>query len=218
MADSGWPRMACRSMPVSSAVIVFHCTRMPPGVVPKMGARTESMSWCSSICAASFSLLDCIRSSLSRTSTLLRTSSRSPSRMMSLTSSPRLAAASTSHLSHGPHLPRTESVKMSKEERGWRRASLLMAGALGLPPHRIVAATSGRNHMRMPSSATGTHSTPAALEASASRLESTRPRLSQLCGRLPRELMAHLRWAMEAMRDRWSVATTSPTVENLPAK
>mmetsp|Transcript_4349 Transcript_4349/g.9652 ORF Transcript_4349/g.9652 Transcript_4349/m.9652 type:complete len:247 (-) Transcript_4349:1859-2599(-) len=109
-ADTGRPNTSSLERPVREATMAFHWTTAPVGSIPKMGALTESISRCSSACAASFSPCVCIRSSLSRASTWLRTSSASHSLRMSLTSSPSPVAASTSHLSHGAHLRRTDSV------------------------------------------------------------------------------------------------------------
>mmetsp|Transcript_21494 Transcript_21494/g.53029 ORF Transcript_21494/g.53029 Transcript_21494/m.53029 type:complete len:339 (-) Transcript_21494:836-1852(-) len=112
----------------------------------RMGALTLSISCPISLTTASFSPLVCMRSSLRRTSTLLRTSSESDASSMSLTRSARPCADSLSHRSHGAQLPRTDRTNASKEVRGLILSPSCRTHLLGSPPHLTVATYSGLNH------------------------------------------------------------------------
>mmetsp|Transcript_38734 Transcript_38734/g.97010 ORF Transcript_38734/g.97010 Transcript_38734/m.97010 type:complete len:307 (+) Transcript_38734:1885-2805(+) len=134
--------------PVILAAVIFHWMIRIWGSTVMIAALTLSITCPSSFTTASFSPFVCIRSSLSRTSTLLRTSSVSTDSSMSCTSIANPSAALTSHRSHGVQVPLTESTNVSNDLRGRRSSPSLTTHLVGSPPHLMVVLNSGRSQMR----------------------------------------------------------------------
>mmetsp|Transcript_22951 Transcript_22951/g.53380 ORF Transcript_22951/g.53380 Transcript_22951/m.53380 type:complete len:360 (-) Transcript_22951:212-1291(-) len=140
------PVTASLVIPVMRAAVMFHWITVIFGSTVMMAAFTLSMTCPSSLTTASFSPLVCIRSSFSRTRTLLLTSSAWADSSMSCTSMASPCATLTSHRSHGVQVPLTESMKVSKLTRGRRSSPSLTTHLVGSPPHLMVVLNSGRNH------------------------------------------------------------------------